>query len=68
MHASSEPIAETPENPNDISIYDAETQIGNVLEPNVERPENPNNTSISDAETQSGVNMNLMIMIIMMFM
>ena len=29
LHASSEPIAETPENPNDISISDAETQSGN---------------------------------------
>src|SRR4051812_22759532 len=28
LHASSEPIAETPENPNDISISDVETQSG----------------------------------------
>ena len=28
LHASSEPIAEPPENPNDISISDAETQSG----------------------------------------
>ena len=28
LHASSEPITETPENPNDISISDAETQSG----------------------------------------
>ena len=33
MHASSEPIAEPPENPNDISISDAETQSGNEHEP-----------------------------------
>ena len=33
MHASSEPIAETPDNPNDISISDAETQSGNEHEP-----------------------------------
>ena len=33
LHASSEPIAETPENPNDISIFDAETQSGNEHEP-----------------------------------
>ena len=32
MHASSEPITETPENPNDISISDAETQSGNEPE------------------------------------
>ena len=34
LHASSEPIAEPPENPNDISISDAETQSGNEHEPN----------------------------------
>ena len=33
MHASSEPIVDTPENPNDISISDAETQSGNEHEP-----------------------------------
>ena len=33
LHASSEPIAETPENPNDTSISDAETQSGNEHEP-----------------------------------
>ena len=33
LHASSEPITETPENPNDISISDAETQSGNEHEP-----------------------------------
>ena len=32
MHASSEPIAQPPENPNDISIFDAETQFGNEPE------------------------------------
>ena len=32
LHASSEPIAEPPENPNDISISDAETQSGNEPE------------------------------------
>ena len=31
-HASSEPIIDTPENPNDISISDAETQSGNEPE------------------------------------
>ena len=31
LHASSEPIVDTPENPNDISISDAETQSGNEL-------------------------------------
>ena len=33
LHASSEPVVDTPENPNDISISDAETQSGNELEP-----------------------------------
>ena len=32
LHASSEPVPDTPENPNDISIYDAETQSGNEHE------------------------------------
>ena len=32
LHTSSEPIAEPPENPNDISISDAETQSGNEPE------------------------------------
>ena len=33
LHASSEPVVDTPENPNDISISDAETQFGNEHEP-----------------------------------
>ena len=33
LHASSEPTVETPENPNDISISDAETQSGDEHEP-----------------------------------
>ena len=33
LHASSEPIVDTPENPNDISISDAETQSGDEHEP-----------------------------------
>ena len=46
MHASSEPIAEPPENPNDISISDAETQSGNEHEPN----ENANDDVHDDAQ------------------
>ena len=38
LHASSKPIAEAPENRNDISIYDAETQSGN-------EPETSNNVN-----------------------
>ena len=33
LHSSSEPVADTPENPNDISISDAETQSGDEHEP-----------------------------------
>ena len=33
MHASSEPVVDIPENPNDTSISDAETQTGDEHEP-----------------------------------
>ena len=33
MHASSEPVVDTPENPNDIFVSDAETQSGDEHEP-----------------------------------
>ena len=33
LHASSEPIVDTPENPKDISISDAKTQSGDEHEP-----------------------------------
>jgi hypothetical protein len=33
LHASSEPVVDTPENPNDISISDVETQSGDEHEP-----------------------------------
>ena len=46
LHASSEPIADTPENPNDISISDAETQSGN--EP--ETSDNVNDNVHDDAQ------------------
>ena len=46
LHASSERIAELPENPNDISISDAETQSGNEYEPN----ENVNDDVHDDAQ------------------
>ena len=46
LHASGEPIAETPENPNDISISDAKTQSGNEHEPS----ENVNNDAHVDAQ------------------
>src|SRR3990170_880894 len=35
LHASSEPVIGTPENPNDISISDAETQSGDEHEPKI---------------------------------
>ena len=46
LHASSDPIVETPENPNDISISDAETQSGN--EP--ETSDNVNDNVHDDAQ------------------
>ena len=33
LHASSEPVIDTPENPNDISIFDVETQSSDEHEP-----------------------------------
>ena len=59
LHASSEPIAETPKNPNDISISDAKTQSGNEPETsdnvndNVHddaQPSNDNDIEIEPAE------------------
>ena len=46
MHASTESAVDTPENPNDISISDAETQSGN--EP--ETSDNVNNNVHDDAQ------------------
>ena len=46
LHAFIDPIAETPENPNDISISDAETQSGN--EP--ETRDNVNDNVHNDAQ------------------
>ena len=46
MHASSEPTVDTPENHNDISISDVETQSGDELEPD----DNANNDVHVDAE------------------
>ena len=56
MHASSEPVAETPENPNDIYISDAETQSGDEHEPrdnvndNVHVDAQPSNDNDVEAE------------------
>ena len=49
MHASSEPITETPENPNDISIFDAETQSGDEHEPS----DNVNDNVHVDAQSSN---------------
>ena len=46
MHASSEPVVDTPENPNDISISDVETQSGDEHEPS----NNDNNDVHVDAQ------------------
>ena len=46
MHAFSEPVVDTPENPNDICISDAETQSSNEHEPS----DNVNNDVHVDAQ------------------
>ena len=46
MHASSEPVIDTPENPNDVFISDAETQFGDEHEPS----DNVNNDVHADAQ------------------
>ena len=46
LHASSEPVADTPENLNDISISDAETQSGDEHEPS----DNVNDDVHADAQ------------------
>ena len=61
MHASSEPAVDTPENPNDISISDAETQSGDEHEPsdnvndNVHVDAQPSNTN--DVEIEPAVDL-----------
>ena len=49
VQTSSEPIAETPENPNDICMSDAETQSGNEHEPS----DNVNDDVHVDAQPSS---------------
>ena len=46
LHASSEPVVDTPKNPNDISISDAETQTGDEHEPS----DNVNDNGHVDAQ------------------
>ena len=46
MHASSEPSVDTPENPNDISISDVETQSSDEHEPSDTQPSNNNDVEI----------------------
>ena len=56
LHASSEPVIDTPENPNNISISDAETQSGDEHEPsdnvndNVHVDAQPSNDNDAEAE------------------
>ena len=50
MHASSEPVVDTPENANDISIYDAETQSSDEHEPSDNVNDNVNNNVHVDAQ------------------
>ena len=46
LHASSEPVIDTPENPNDICVSDADTKPGDEHEPN----DNVNNDVHVDAQ------------------
>src|SRR3954462_9487273 len=57
LHASSEPVVDTPEDPNDISISDAESQSGNEHEPsdNVHVDAQPSNNN--DVETEPVVDL-----------
>ena len=57
LHASSEPVVDTPENPNDISISDAETQSGDEHEPsdNVHVDAQPSNNN--DVEIEHAVDL-----------
>ena len=62
MQTSSEPIAEPPDNPNDISISDAETQSGDEHEPsdnvndNVHVDAQPSNDN--DVEVEPAIDLN----------
>ena len=62
LHASSELVVDTPENPNDISISDAETQSGDEHEPS----DNVNDNVHVDAQPSKNndVEMNLMLILI----
>ena len=57
LHASSEPVVDTPEDPSDISISDAETQYGNEHEPsdNVNDDAQPSNDN--DVEMEPDVDL-----------
>ena len=52
LHASSEPIAEAPENPNDISISDAEIQSGNEHETSEEVNDDAQPSKDNDVEIE----------------
>ena len=51
FHASSEPVIDTPENPNDISTSNAETQSGDEHKPS----DNVNNDVHVDAQLVLGI-------------
>ena len=57
LHASSEPVIDTPENLNNISISDAETQSGNEHEPsdNVNDDAQPSNNNDVEIEPVVGL-------------
>ena len=62
LHASSEPVIDTPENPNDMYISDAETQSGDEHEPS----DNVNDNIHVDAQPSNNndVEMNLLLILI----
>ena len=62
LHASSEPVVDTPENPNNISISDAETQSGDEHEPT----NNVNDDVHVDAQPSDNndVELNLLLILI----
>ena len=72
LHASSEPVVDTPENPNDISISDAETQSGDEHEPSDDvndnvhvdaQPSNNNDVEIEPAIDLDNHNQRINVMI-----
>ena len=60
LHAPSEPVIDTPENPNDISISDAETQSGDEHEPS----DNVNDNVHVDAQPRNNNDVENLLLIL----